>query len=490
MSFNPNKRFSSGASSVTISYSIDNGCQGNVSFEKGGNDSFIRLLDVTSGVKISIDANTGTSRTGHVYMKFNGQRCEDKTINIYQSGGTISPPGPVECVPSDITFTPNPNQIFNVDGCYTSATITLSGISETSYTNCESTSEATTKNVVVNYDKNESPVSSDFQVTVSGISVTLNRSACGSPQPGDEYTSQYLTFDITKFGKITWNSSPTSKIIEYKVNDASEWSRLNSNALPPNNGFQVYPGDKVIIKGEYSNYSGATFSASTATFNAYGNIMSLVHGDNFKRDGSDVVEESYLFSGLFKGTKIESAENLKLPKGIKSHCYNAMFQGCASLKKAPKLPATTLAGSCYRNMFADCTSLRTAPALPATAMTEYCYDGMFSGCTSLTVAPDLPATTLAQYCYSSMFEDCTSLTMAPELLATTLANRCYNRMFFNCTSLNYIKAMFTITPNTNTQNWVYGVASTGTFIKNSAAMWSETGDNGIPTGWTVQTATE
>jgi hypothetical protein len=62
-------------------------------------------------------------------------------------------------------------------------------------------------------------------------------------------------------------------------------------------------------------------------------------------------------------------------------------------------------------------------------------------------------------------------------------------MFRNCTSLNYIKAMFTTTPSaTYTSNWINGVAATGTFVKNSAAQWDVSGANGVPTGWTFQTA--
>jgi hypothetical protein len=62
-------------------------------------------------------------------------------------------------------------------------------------------------------------------------------------------------------------------------------------------------------------------------------------------------------------------------------------------------------------------------------------------------------------------------------------------MFQGCTSLNYIKAMFTTTPSTTyTNNWVQGVASTGTFVKNSAATWDVRGTSGIPTGWTVENA--
>jgi hypothetical protein len=64
-------------------------------------------------------------------------------------------------------------------------------------------------------------------------------------------------------------------------------------------------------------------------------------------------------------------------------------------------------------------------------------------------------------------------------------------MFQGCSRLNYIKAMFTTTPSTSyTYNWVNGVASTGIFVKNSAATWVRTGLDGVPTAWTIQTASE
>ena len=72
-----------------------------------------------------------------------------------------------------------------------------------------------------------------------------------------------------------------------------------------------------------------------------------------------------------------------------------------------------------------------------------------------------------------------------------MVSGCYGNMFQGCSSLNYIKAMFTTTPSsTYTSNWVNGVASSGTFVKNSAAQWDVSGVHGVPTGWTVQTASE
>jgi hypothetical protein len=114
---------------------------------------------------------------------------------------------------------------------------------------------------------------------------------------------------------------------------------------------------------------------------------------------------------------------------------------------------------------------------------------MFYGCSALTTAPTLPATTLANNCYRQMFYNCKNLTTAPVLPAETLVTNCYYRMFYFCSNLNYIKAMFTTTPSTTYCNgWVNKVASSGTFVKNSAASWNVTGTSGVPSGWTVQTA--
>ena len=115
---------------------------------------------------------------------------------------------------------------------------------------------------------------------------------------------------------------------------------------------------------------------------------------------------------------------------------------------------------------------------------------MFNGCTSLTSAPELPATTLASSCYSNMFYNCKSLTTAPEIAATTLVSNCCEKMFYNCSNLNYIKAAFTTTPGSSyTYNWVYGVSSTGTYVKNSSASYTTRGVHAIPSGWTLQTYT-
>ena len=199
---------------------------------------------------------------------------------------------------------------------------------------------------------------------------------------------------------------------------------------------------------------------------------------------------NYCYKYMFRGcTSLTTAPTLPATT-LGRECCSHMFDNCTSLSQVPSiLPATTLADYCYEDMFSNCSSLTTAPVLPATTLSNQCYASMFQSCTSLTTAPALPATTLENYCYHYMFRGCTSLTTAPTLPATTLADYCYRGMFQNCSKLNYIKAMFTTKPSTSyTDNWVNGVASTGTFVKNRNATWSVTGNYGIPSGWTVQTA--
>ena len=200
---------------------------------------------------------------------------------------------------------------------------------------------------------------------------------------------------------------------------------------------------------------------------------------------TNLAKECYY--GMFDGcTGLKKAPELPATE-LAEHCYSGMFNGCTSLTKAPELPATELAGGCYSNMFNSCTSLTKTPELPAMKLVEECYYYMFWGCTDLTEAPVLPATELAGLCYYGMFGGCTSLTKAPELPAMKLVDNCYCEMFYRCENLSYIKALFTDKPSKETtRNWVYGVATTGTFVKSKDAMWNVRGDNGIPKGWTVE----
>ena len=89
-----------------------------------------------------------------------------------------------------------------------------------------------------------------------------------------------------------------------------------------------------------------------------------------------------------------------------------------------------------------------------------------------------------------MFDNCTSLVSAPVLPAARLVASCYTMMLSNCTALSYIKMLATSTASSMaSSNWVQNVASEGTFVKHPDNTFMSTGISGIPSGWTVETAT-
>lgn len=340
-----------------------------------------------------------------------------------------------------------------------------------------------------------------------------------------------FTIEFYGDGVISWNIGNRTVLCS---KNKGEWQSMTGNLQ-----ITVANGDTLEFLGDNENYSGCSINTGVK-YVVFGNINSLISSDNF--ENIEALTSENTFQELFKLSRIVSAEYLILPATtLSSYCYDGMFNKCTDLVTAPALPATTLAASCYHNMFqgctnlgmapelpatelaaecysymfqgcksfvtapeliattlafkcynsmfAGCTSLTTAPELPATTLTKYCYQGMFNNCLNLVTAPELPATTLEYNCYKDMFNGCRNLTAAPELPAITLVLGCYNGMFSSCKKLSYIKAMFTTTPTSSyTQRWVAEIKDSGTFVKNSAATWNVTGNNGVPAGWTVETA--
>ena len=317
-----------------------------------------------------------------------------------------------------------------------------------------------------------------------------------------DYSQDYFTMVVTSGGDIKWSGSTTANTLSYSKDNGTTWTTANSATT-----ISVNAGDKILWKGTPTPQSeegiGRFSGDSAVRYSVEGNAMSLLYGDNFKNQTSLSGKDFALCRLFSSNTNITSAENLSLPATtLAVGCYLGMFSSCTSLTTAPsELPATTLADWCYSNMFDNCSSLTTAPVLSATTLAPFCFGQMFFGCTSLTTAPELsattlasscydsmffnctslttapselPATTLERKCYSSMFYGCTSLTSAPELPATTLADACYGNMFYGCTSLNSIKCLATdISADECTEDWVNGVAASGTFTK-AASMTSWT----------------
>ena len=490
-----------------------------ISFEKeGGNGSFSVITDTAWTATTDVDwitlSPTTGSGNGTISITVPGNTGDSRGANITVTNGkTTKTVGVSQMRYYYIDATPR-TLIFNATGGTATITVTTTPSDadwmpsvEESWLTVSPSGWSTGNGTVTVTAAANTGAARDAQITIMDSSITVRQSAATI-----DYSSEYLTFEMLSDGIINWYTSlsDSTQTIEYNKNNTG-WNSISSST--GGTVINVVSGDIIKFRGDNANYI-SHFTNSTGRFKVYGNIMSLIDSTNFA-SLTTFTKDSPL-PAMFQGcTGLTDASNLILPATtLTYYCYGRMFNSCTSLTTAPVLPATTLASNCYSEMFMNCVSLIAAPELPATTLANVCYDGMFYGCRllisapsilpattlapycyssmfaycdHLTTAPSLPATTLAEYCYSQMFEGCSRLTTAPNLPATTLQPYCYNRMFYSCSNLNYIKCIIANIPTTGsyTNNWVNGVASSGTFVKDSNATWS-TGTSGIPTGWTVQ----
>ena len=207
--------------------------------------------------------------------------------------------------------------------------------------------------------------------------------------PTIDYSKLPLTFEILSAGTISWEryggASTDSKTFQYKKNDG-EWTIITSNTGSSAPSISVVPGDIVVFKGNNkSYYSGPGYNkfGGSATFNAYGNILSLIYGDNYQTEtelpSGNTVNTLHNFDSLFMyNSGITDASNIIMPQNTKNTCYHRMFEGCTNLKKAPVLPAATLKPYAYEYMFANCPKLVYVKCLATNISASNCTSNWFS----------------------------------------------------------------------------------------------------------------
>ena len=239
---------------------------------------------------------------------------------------------------------------------------------------------------------------------------------------------KYLTFEMLEDGSLGWYSQgyQTMGDVYYRINGGA-WIQV---AKSGETNFNVNASDIVEWIGNClkTSYYPTTYGTEQNHFKAnyrckvYGNVMSLFYGE--------AVTESYDNEFPLIPARATSPAIISV-----DHQLWGLFKDCVGITDASRL------------------------VLPAMKLTPYCYASMFNGCSSLTTAPILPALTLVEGCYEYMFND--------------------------CSSLSYIECYATDISETDcTKNWVSGVSSSGTFIKEYGITWP-TGNNGIPSGWDV-----
>lgn len=209
------------------------------------------------------------------------------------------------------------------------------------------------------------------------------------------YDLKYFTIDILNngvftFGPVQEGSSilyANDITISYSVNDA-EWvtTVVPQECITLN----VSTGDKIRFKGTNTHYCntsgndphkqwyfvfgpgtsealGSNYTKTTAKFNAYGNTMSLLYGDDFIEQ--TVLTSNWVFCNLFNGAMIVSAENLILPAPVLTeHCYRAMFSHATYLTISPVLPAKNIVLGCYKYMFENTENIKQITCLAETGL--------------------------------------------------------------------------------------------------------------------------
>lgn len=250
-----------------------------------------------------------------------------------------------------------------------------------------------------------------------------------------DWEKQYLTFIPVEDAIFTWAERATSGHLEYSLNGGQTWVTIANGGSTPT----IKAGSKVIWRGDLtpSTVAGSqgigTFSAS-GLYDAMGNTMSLLYGDNYI--GQTTLVGTYTFYQLwYNDTHIHRADRMVLS-------------------------ALSMTQNCYRMMFFQCFHLITAPVINAIATANSC-------------------------CYD-MYQKCTRLLQASDLYSAILTPNCYRNMYNGCAQLSYIKMLATdISASFCLSAWVSNVSPTGTLVKNAAMTTLPTGASGIPSGWTV-----
>ena len=234
-----------------------------------------------------------------------------------------------------------------------------------------------------------------------------------------------------------------------------DWVAYASNAkVTLEVGKPVYfkSGSAASPVGDWHSASGSrTLTIAGAYVELGGSLASLVAGDDFVTEGAGLRDYTFSYFSYKNGFLRETA-HLEFPMlTCEESCYLSFFDACTNLLHGPEiLPATTLAPTCYRNLFYGCSSLERGPVLPAQTIVATCYQSMFFNCKSLTWV---------------------------KMMGT-----------------NYVESAF----KSNNDGWMQNTPSGDAAVtkgcvfvmnENAPANLLPRTKFGIPTGWTVQTAT-
>lgn len=288
---------------------------------------------------------------------------------------------------------------------------------------------------------------------------------------------EYFTIEAIENGTNVYfrnhedsDGDPVTLSVEVST-DGETWTQKSSSMDNSYKGTIIATlnaGQKLYIRGNNATYgckdddddpNGSSIYGDK-DFYAYGNMMSLVDGENALKGIYSTTLGTYTFACFFEGTNV-----------------------CSHPTKNLILPAKTLPNYAYCKMFYNCSKLKRAPSIYATSPNSYGLNNMFVSCNELEIPPRI------LYCsFLTMFRNCDKLKKS----SIYLNNDISSAQFPNCENVcEIINLGTTISPYAS-KDWttvdyygrMYCPAETGVIYKlPDADVWD---DIILPDGWVLK----
>lgn len=305
------------------------------------------------------------------------------------------------------------------------------------------------------------------------MNMMLRRRAMMSSGPKEQ--PNYLCFTALESGTFTFTIGANVTIsdidyVEFSVNDGATWVKTKNiaNSIVTITTPTIAGGNKVLWRGNGTrisvNDNNGSFSSfsSTCLFEVSGNPMSLLF-NNFNKVKSNTTK--YLLADLFRECQtIMSAYDMELTlETIGSYCYSYMFYRCYNIEYVPK----------------KCNCIN------ANAYSFNGYNWVTNANPKLKNITDISLIkSVGSYTFSRMYQNNKNIESSVCLNFQSTGSNSLFYMFYGCSKINYIHCML-LGNITNLSGAFQSVASTGVFVKHIDAAWEVTGNNGVPTNWTI-----
>lgn len=304
----------------------------------------------------------------------------------------------------------------------------------------------------------------------------------GGGQQEHDYSQDYFTIESLEDNNaistknLSCNQLPT---FQYSADNGESWSTITTAKNTTQNITTLNTGQKIIVKGTNTSlataYNCYNKFIGKKNFKVYGNVMSLLYGNQFLNQLEFEQNSICNLCGLFYGaTTLTDASDLVLPAlTLKESCYNGMFRGCSNLVNGPKL-------------------------LPALDVPKDGYSSMFEGCVSLVGGPEIRATTVSgttalnrMFCMSRSSKVTAAMTKSPILRITNPASyaNTYQQLFCGNGNITEVTILAPNGTDLSFNNWLNYNSGSGV-IKKLASTTLSSGNSGLPNGWTTENYVE